>query len=536
MLYLLLILFPCFFLAAELPKPDATIFIPMRDGSKLATDFYFPHKETEKLPCLLVRSPAGRNNPYALMFIPLLKEGYCIAIQETRSVKDAEGKTLPYLSDGWGEEQDGYDTLEFLEKSPYTNGKIGTIGASAMGITQLLMAPTNPPGLQAQYISFATSDLFNHGLYEGGELCKDQVEKWLAIYAKHPDVYQTVCTKSSYSSFWDPYNMLPHASKCQTPAMHIGGWYDVFLKGSLAAYTKLQKEGGEGAKGNQKLVIGPWSHLWPYVRQLGEFEYPQAALQPKFDFSPEKWFAAHLKGEPLDIPNVVYYVMGPFDGSPSTGNVWKSSSEWPVPYAAKPLYLGSGNSLTQDNPAISQTLSFQYDPENPIQTIGGRNLFLPAGPIDQRPIEERSDVIVFTTEPLEEDLEITGPIQAFLFAATEAEDTAFSVRLTDVYPDGKSLLIADGITRFSHALPLKSKGSKNEPKEIMIDLVSTSLVFAKGHKVRVIISSSNYPRFEKNFNSHKRAHENPDPIVAKNTIFTGPDTPSRILLPVSLNK
>lgn len=535
MLYFLLLLFPCL-LAAEFPKPDATIFIPMRDGSKLATDFYFPCKETKKLPCLLVRSPAGRNNPYALMFVPLLKDGYTIAIQETRSVKDPEGKTLPYESDGWGEKQDGYDTVKFLEKSSYTNGKIGTIGASAMGITQLLMAPTNPPGLGAQYISFATSDLFNQAMYEGGELCKDQVEKWLAIYAKHPDVYRTIYTQPDYSPYWDSYNTLTQASNCHTPALHVGGWYDVFLRGTLSAYTKLQNEGGDGAKGEQRLVIGPWSHLWPYIRQLGEYEYPQAALEPTFDFSPEKWFAAHLKGEPLNLPNVVYYVMGPFNGEPSSGNVWKSASEWPVPYKEKPLYLSSKNALVGENPAKTDDLSFNYDPENPVPTAGGRNLFLPAGPIDQKVIEERSDMLVFTTEPLEEDFEITGALEAILFVATDAEDTAFSVRLTDVYPDGKSLLIADGITRFSHGLAAGSTISKMTPQEITIDLASTSLVFAKGHKIRVAVSSSNYPRFEKNFNSLKRAHENPEPIVAKNTIFTGPDTPSRIVLPVSLNK
>ncbi len=532
MLYFLLLLFP-FFLTAELPKPDATIFIPMRDGSKLATDFYFPCKETQKLPCLLVRSPAGRNNPYALMFVPLLKEGYTIAIQETRSVKDPEGKTLPYSSDGWGEEQDGYDTLHYLEKSPYTNGKIGTIGASAMGITQLLMAPTNPPGLQAQYISFATSDLYNQAMYEGGELCKDQVEKWLALYANHPDVYRTIYTQPQYSPYWDSYNVLTQCSNCKTPAMHVGGWYDVFLRGTLTAYTALQNDGGEGAKGKQKLVIGPWSHLWPYIRTLGEYEYPQAALQPTFNFSPEKWFASHLKGEPLDLPNVVYYVMGPFDGEASSGNVWKSADQWPIPHKKKALYLSQEKALVGENPS-KDDLSFNYDPENPIPTTGGRNLFLPAGPIDQRAIESRSDVLVFTTDPLTEDLEITGQIQAFLHAATDAEDTAFSVRLTDVYPDGKSLLVADGITRLSHVIP--ATAAKNEPQEVAVDLASTSLVFAKGHRIRVIISSSNYPRFEKNFNSFKRAHENPEHIIAKNTIFTGSDTPSRIVLPVSLNK
>lgn len=527
MYHLLLFFLPVLLFASELILPDATIPIAMRDGTTLATDFYFPPNSGIKpLPCILMRSPAGRKNPYALMHLSLLKEGYVVAIQETRSAKDLEGKTLPYFSDGWGEEQDGYDTLNFLANSPYTNGKIGTVGASAMGITQLLMAPTTPPGLQAQYVSFATSDLFHHGLYEGGELCKNQVEAWLGLYARHPDVYKTIYTQPDYNSYWENFNMLPLSGQCKTPILHLGGWYDVFLKGTLDAFTHLQKEGGKGAQGKQKLVIGPWSHLWPFNPKLGEYDYPKAAMEPPFDFSPGKWFSDHLKGKSSELPNVLYYVMGPFDGAPSSGNVWKTAKTWPVPHEVKPLYFSNENTLTDEIAEIPHTFSYIYDPDKPIQTNGGRNLFLPSGPVDQRPIEDRSDLLIFTTEPLKEDLEITGNIQTILFVNTDAEDTAFSVRLTDVYPDGKSLLIADGITRLSHSK------STSQPKEITVDLASTSLVFAKGHRIRLIVSSSNYPRFEKNMNNLKRIHENPPKAIANNSLYTGTKAPSRLLLPV----
>jgi len=322
--------------------------------------------------------------------------------------------------------------------------------------------------------------------------------------------------------------MLPHCSKCKTPAIHIGGWYDVFLKGSLAAYTHLQNEGGEGAKGEQKLVVGPWSHLWPFNPKLGDYDYPGAALNPPHDFSPKNWFATHLKGEPTELAPVTYYVMGTFDGSPSSGNVWKTATQWPIPYEVKSIYFSQENSLAKSPSSRAEEYTYAYDPENPVPTIGGRNLFLASGPIDQRPIESREDVLVFTTEPLEEDFEITGPLNATLFVNTDQEDTAFSVRLTDVYPDGTSLLIADGITRLSHA------ASSTTPKEIEIDLAATSMVFAKGHKIRILVSSSNYPRFEKNYNSLKQAYENPTPVVAKNTLYTGATAPSRINFPIVL--
>lgn len=523
MKFLFLFLLPCLVFGGELPKPDATLQIPMRDGTRLAADLYYPPAASKPLPCILMRSPSGRQSPYALMFLPLLEQGYAVVIQETRSSKDKKGKTLPYLSDGWGDQQDGYDTVKYLTNSPYTNGKIGTVGPSAMGITQLLMAPTNPPGLTAQYVSFATSDLFHHCLFEGGELCKDQVESWLTLYAWDPEVYRQVYTQNKYNSYWEHFNVLSQAPKVKTPILHIGGWYDLFLKGALEGYEVLQKEGGEGARGAQKLVVGPWSHLWPHVTTLGEFEYPPEAHAPPYDFSPASWFAKHLKEESTsDFPNVLYYVMGPFDGSSSSGNVWKTASQWPIPSQQTALYLQEA-ALSYEPSNVESSRSFIYDPENPVPTTGGRNLFLPSGPFDQREIEAREDVLVFTTELLEKDIEITGALKAILFIDTDQEDTSFSVRLTDVYPDGKSLLIADGINRVSES---------SNRNEIHIDLSSTSIVFAKGHKIRVAVASSNYPKYEKNLNSVKRIFESPAPSIAKNTVLSGPKTPSRIILPV----
>lgn len=515
--------------AGELP-PSTQIEIPMRDGTFLTADVYLPMQDAKNLPCLLIRSPSGRQNPFNLVHLPLLKEGYAIVIQDTRSAKDTEGKTLPYHSDGWGKDQDGYDTVSYLANCSFTDGNVGTLGTSAMGITQLLMAPTNPPALKAQYVSFATSDLYSHGIFQGGDLYKHHVEEWLKMYARHPDVYKQIYTRPEYNDFWAEFNMLPLSEYCHCPTLHLGGWYDVFLQGTLDAFTHLQYLGGAGAKGKQKLVIGPWTHLWPLIPKFGEYEYPSSAQKPPFDYSPAAWFRHHLKNEKNGLestPPVTYYVMGTLDGSPSSGNVWKTAAHWPVPHEIKILYLEKDQGLAAVLPEKNR-FTYQYDPENPIPTVGGNNLFLPAGPFDQKPIENRKDLLTFTTPPLEHDLEITGNVKAILYFDTNQEDTSFSVRLTDVYPDGKSLLICDGNARVSHA-------AKNEEgkKYVEVDVGTTSLVFSKGHRIRILVSSSNYPRFEKNMNSKKRPYENPKAVIAENTLLIGKDTPSRLLLPVS---
>lgn len=526
--WLALFCLTCALEAIDLP-PSTEIEIPMRDGTKLKADLYLPMPGATKLPCLLIRTPAGRKNPYALMYLPLLKQGFALVIEETRSAQDPEGKTLPFLSDGWGPIQDGYDSIEWLSKQEISNGSVGTVGASAMGITQLLTAPTCPPSLKAQYIAFACSDFYHQGLYHHGELLKHQIEGWLGLYAKHPDVYKAIYTQPVYNQFWTQFNMLPQADRCDKPAMHVGGWYDTFLNGTLEAFQKLQLEGGPGSKGTQKLVVGPWCHLWPFVTSFGEYDYPKEALNPPYDFSPERWFAHYLKGENNgveNLPTVMYYVMGPLDGTPSLGNRWQTAESWPPESTPTPFYL-SNDQLTSSLPATSSVRSYSYDPEKPIPTLGGRNLFLPSGPINQNPIENREDLLLFTSAPLENDLEITGNMRAVLFVDSDQEDTAFSVRLTDVYPDGKSLLIADSSARLSHLIT-----DDHKPHEIQIDLWATSIVIAKGHRLRAIVSSSNYPRYEKHLNHKKRPHETDIAYPAKNTLFFGPEHPSRIILPI----
>lgn len=501
----------CFQITAEEVKPHATLMIPMRDGMTLPTDIYLPDPEAKNLPCILLRGPAGRHSHTATMFIPLARQGYAVAIQDTRSAIDPEGRTLPFFSDGWGECQDGYDTVQWLSKHPATNGKIGTLGYSNMGITQLLLAPTAPSGLVCQYIGVAAPSLYHHAIFPGGKFLKNQVEGWLGLVARHPSVVDWVKAQPVYNEVWENVNSLPHSHRVTSPALHIGGWYDTFIQGTLDSFTSRQKEGGEGARGTQKLVVGPWVHRLLLTTRFGDFAVPPKGYEPPYEISPKIWFDYHLKGisnQVEALPPVLYYVMGPFDGSPSSGNRWRTADRWPVASIDLPFYLTEDRRLVAHLEGNkSGAVHYPYHPENPVPTIGGRNLFLESGPKDQRAIEQRADVAVFTSDALDEDLEVTGKIIAYLSMTSERDKADVAVRLTDVYPDGRSVLIAEGMSRIG------------KEKEVEVDLLSTSLVFAKGHRIRISISGSNFPRYEIS------------PTPGKDTIHMAGDKPSRIVLP-----
>jgi uncharacterized protein len=441
---------------------------------------------------------------------------------------------LPYMSDGWGLHQDGYDTVEWLAKSAFTNGKVGTVGFSATGITQVLMAPSAPPSLKCQYIGVAAGSLFHHGIFVGGQVLKNQVEGWLGLYAKDPGVHSFVFSQPFYNEFWESLDSLSVADRVQVPAVHYGGWFDTFIQGTLDAFVARQESGGAGARGKQKLLIGPWTHHWPATVRLGDFEVPKGGEAPPVDLSVNRWLDYYLKGIENGIDKtseVIYYVMGPFDGSPSSGNCWRQAEKWPVPAIDTPFYLTADHKLSEKTPADQTEFPFTYDPHNPVPTIGGRNLFLEAGPKDVRKIEGRNDVLVFTTDPLTEDLEVTGRVTASLFFSSDQKDTDVVVRLTDVYPDGRSILIADSIYRTGVA-DLHRSNAKG-PYKVDLDLWSTSIVFAKGHSIRISVTSSNFPRFEKNPNVGLIGANSGNIAIAHNKVHVGGKWLSHLTLPLA---
>lgn len=498
-------------LSAETEVPYVTVNVPMRDGTVLPTDIYLPSLESRNLPCILIRTPNGRKRHPHL--VSLAHQGYAVAIQDTRSVVDV---SMPYLSDN----SDGHDALEWLAKSEYCNGKIGTSGVSAVGITGLLLAPNAPSPLHCQHIEVAAANLYSDGIFVGGCLQKSQVEGWLGQYSRDPVALQFVTSQNQYNSFWEKLNTVTQAEQISVPALHRGGWYDIFVQGTLDSFASRHEKGGAGARGTQKLIVGPWTHFWPDKTEFGDFPLPEAAKVPPYDISATRWFGHHLKGEQngIDqIPAVTYFVMGPLDGSASSGNVWRTADTWPIAAQETPLYLTSDKKLVTAAESAAGTQSFKHDPTNPVPTVGGRNLFLSRGPMDQRAIEARDDVIVFSSPELQEDVEVTGRILAKLYVTADVPDSAVAVRLCDVYPDGRSILIADSIARIGGVV---GPPALDRPQEITLDLWSTSQVFAKGHRIRLIVSGSNYPRFDINAQA------------AQSKVHCGEKCPSRILLPI----
>ena len=460
----------------------------------------------------MIRTPNGRKNHYH-QFAPLANEGYAVAIQDTRSVVDV---SMPYLSD----HSDGHDTLEWLAKSEYCNGRIGTSGVSAVGITALLLAPNAPSHLQCQHIEVAAASLYDHGIFIGGCLQKSQVEGWLGHYSRDPAALQFVTAQNEYNPFWEKLNTVAQAEHVNVPALHRGGWYDIFVQGTLDAFVSRQEKGKAGARGTQKLIVRPWTHFWPQQAEFGEFALPEIAKLPPYDISTTRWFGHYLKGEQNGIEKmapVTYFVMGPLDGSPSSGNKWRTADTWPVPAQEIAYYLTPEKELSTKQTMATGAHNFTHDPANPVPTIGGRNLFLSNGPMDQRAIEARDDVIVFSRPILEKDLEVTGRIFAKLYVSADVPDAEVTVRLCDVYPDGKSILIADSIGRLGG---VEGPPALHRTQESTFNIWSTSQVFAKGHRLRLIVGGSNYPRFDM---SKQTAHSK---------VYCNDKCPSRLLLPI----
>jgi hypothetical protein len=414
------------------------------------------------------------------------------------------------------------------------------MGGSAEGIVQNLMAPTNPPGLVAQEIFVAPASMYHQAAFQGGELRKEQVEGWIGKHGFPPENLESTIAHPNYDDFWHETDATLGVSRINSPAVFLGGWFDTFCQGPIDLFLLRQHHGAGNARGNCMLIMGPWTHGGVGKVTMGELTFPDSAAFPP-GIKATDWFGYWLKGEDTGImekPRVWYYTMGAVDEPGAPGNVWQTASDWPPPASAQPFYLRSGGLLSSARPTKAKaSQSFDFDPKNPVPTVGGRNLEIKAGPMDQRSVEGRPDVLVFSTKPLNKPIEVTGKMSVDLFAASSATDTDFTAKLCDVYPDGRSIQIADGIIRAANRNTflrdeLIAPGGVYEYK---IDLWSTSIVFNCGHRIRLEISSSNYPRFEINPNTGKRYHKGDKTEVAHQTIYMDADHPTALILPVVRN-
>jgi putative CocE/NonD family hydrolase len=281
------------------------------------------------------------------------------------------------------------------------------------------------------------------------------------------------------------------------------------------------------------LIVGPFAH-----GTFAELKYPANAGQLPASGRELDWFDYTLKGADNAAARdkaVHYYVMGDPTEKGAPGNFWREADNWPPPATVTPYYFHpDGTLVAGKQPSGDQSRSYKYDPKNPVPTVGGQELLLPKGPMDQRKVESRSDVLVFSTDVLAEPVEVTGRILAQLFVSSDCSDTDFTVKLTDVYPDGRSMLVTDGILRSRYRTSFEQEEFLEPGKvvELIVDLWSTSLVFNKGHRIRVAVSSSNAPRFEPNPNTGKVFRADKDTRVATNTVYLGGEHSSRIMLPI----
>jgi predicted acyl esterase len=508
--------------------------VAMADGIKLATDIYLPAKSKPPYPVILIRTPYGKGvgKGIAGNVCPL---GYAVVVQDMRGRFASQGQAaIIFGNDGLGgRHQDGHDTIRWIARQPWSNGKVATWGASALGIVQNMAAPDAPEALQGQVVIMAFSEYYHQAAYQGGVWRHELLGGWLKSQKLEEVNLPTFRKHSTYDDFWKQLSAEAHAGQVNAPGVYIGGWYDIFLQGTINSFVTIQKHGGPKARGKNFLVIGPLAH-GPFTEKL---DYPRATQAPINVVAPMNLLAYWLKGERNGVEKlqpVHYYVMGDPTDKNAPGNFWRSADTWPPPARVTPYNFHTDHSLSTSKPSKDGRLTYKYDPQHPLPTVGGQNLQISRGPMDQRKVEGRPDVLLFTTPPLDRPVEITGRITAKLYVSSDCPDTDFTVKLTDVYPDGKSLLVTDGIRRAS----LRRGFNKHEPLaagqvyELEVDLWSTSLIVNKGHRLRVAVSSSNAPRFEPNANTG-----DPHPVsgksrVATNTLHLSGQHPSHILLPL----
>jgi predicted acyl esterase len=528
-------LFPALLLLLSFALPQAqtrqtikpsTEMVAMRDGVKLATDIYLPEGEGP-WPVILMRTPYNKG-PLGLPHKQWTNNGYAFVVQDCRGRFKSEGRYLPFMDD----HLDGYDTVEWAANQKWSNGKIGMIGASAMGITANQASITAPPHLVAMYVQVAPASAYQHAIYTGGVFRKEMNELWLRGQ-NALDVLENTFNHYIDDGYLNIREGRLHWERVQVPVYNAGGWYDIFSQGNIDNFVGLQTRGGGMAAGNQKLLMGPWAH-----GKVEEVSYPNAPPDQKEAL---RWFDYWLGGINngiMDEPPVKYYVMGDTTNTRAPGNEWRSAVAWPVPARITSFFLHPNGKLSESIVGETKGAStYRYDPKNPVPTIGGQLLFGKKGPMDQRPIGERKDVLKFATDPLEIPVEVTGQVIVELWAESDCPDTDWMAKLVDVYPDGTERLVLDSAlrARFREGFDREVFMKKGEVYKFKIDLWSTSIVFNKGHRIAVHVTSSNDPRFDPNPNTGKPLRADKETRVATNTIHHSRSYPSRILLPVVKN-
>jgi predicted acyl esterase len=520
------LLTPCGRALAELRQE----MVPMRDGVKLATNVYLPEGDGP-WPVVLTRTPYGKDGRFGgeNESKPYLTRGYVRIVQDCRGRFASEGAYRAFIDDM----DDGYDTVEWIAAQPWCTGKIGMTGGSAMGITANHAAMSCPPHLVCAVVTVAHGSSYRYSGYPGGAFMQNLNEEWLRRQGVPPaDVPRPI--HRAYGEADQKRDIQHYYSRIKTPMINIGGWYDIFSQGNIDNFVGLHHQAAEPARGNQKLIMGAFGH----GKLAGSLKYPDDAGRRDAELA-MKWFDYWLKGIDNGVtrePTVSYYLMGDPNDSQAPGNEWRTAEDWPPPSSATAYFVHAGGKLATTEPtANGGSDSYVYDPRNPVPTVGGNNLMLPLGPMDQREVSSRPDVLVYQTEPLAEAVEVVGRVAAELAVSTDAEDTDFCVKLVDVYPDGYEALVLDQAfrLRYHEGFDKPTRATLGKTYPIKVDLWSSALVFNQGHRIAMHVTSSNAPRFEPHSNTWEPVTSYDKAVKAKNTVYHQQGAASRLVLPVA---
>jgi predicted acyl esterase len=494
--------------------------VTMRDGTKLAVSVYFP-SGGGPWPAVLTRTPYGKDvGDPAKNEARYMTNGYVRVLQDSRGKGNSEGVYRPFANDV----EDGYDTIEWMARQPWSNGKVGMSGISAMAIATYNAAMSGAPHLAAAFVTagrgFTTPD---------GGVPMQHIEDW----SRRQGVPPPQNPRPTFRT-WGPIgprDLRAFSDKIAIPFYNVGGWYDIFEKGILDGYTFLHEHGAPAVRNSQRLMLAAFGH----GALSGSLKYPADGGDISMG-DPIRWFDYWLKGIDNGVmkdPPVKYFVMGDTRDAAAPGNSWKTSDTWPPASTPTSYFLSASHTLTSTRPTGATKTSFVYDPRNPVPTAGGNNLGLDRGPMDQRAVSNRPDVLKFETAPLGQAVEVVGNLTADLAVSTDAPDTDFTVKLVDVYPDGYEALVNDGAFRLRYVDGFDKQTRIEAGKQyvITVDLWATGLVFNAGHKIAVHVSSSNFPRFERHTNTWESLASYDLSQKATNTVWL--DGRSRIVLPVT---
>jgi putative CocE/NonD family hydrolase len=537
--------------------------VKMRDGVHLSADVFRPDAPG-RFPVILVRTPYDNASPgYAQQGLFWASQGYVYVVQDVRGRGESEGEFYPLVY----EAADGYDTQTWCGTAPWSNGKVGTTGGSYLGWTQVYSAGLRNPHLAAMVSIVTPPDPtrnfpVQHGVYNPTTV------SWLAYVSgktlqdtSHIDLmaaYRTLPLRDmdrafgreirawkdwldhpTLDEYWKEQSYQDQLLEATVPILHVSGWYDDVLVGTTENYVNMTTRATTPeARGRQWLLVGPWGHRINSSRRMGNIDFGPGALID-FDSVQLRWFDHWLKGENNGVPSdpkVRVFVMGE--------NEWRDENEWPIARTRTvEYYLRSGgraNSLFGDGrldtiaPGDEPPDEFRYDPENAVPFITEPNFSQVGGPDDYRPVERRDDVLVYSTAALTEPLEVCGPLRVRLHAASSAPDTDWTAKILDVHPDGFAQRLNDGIVRARYRLSME-KESFLEPgrvEEYEIDAWSTCVLLKEGHQLRLEISSSAFPKFDRNLNTGGPIGKETKGIVAEQSVYHDRARPSRVFLPV----